>query len=220
MLPHPLKLASESDCAAFLAAARLTAAKGLVRCSSGNLSRRLSNGNLLIKGSRSWMESLTVENLSVCRMEDGHCLEGAKPSVETAFHAGILKIRPEAQVVLHFQSPFATVAACRADGRELPYAVTPEMPYYIGSVGFVPFLLPGSAELAEAVVEQAAHHNMVLLENHGQVTFGASFEETLQRAVFFEMSCEILLRAGELLRPLDLESAESLRTMSRKAKAV
>jgi ribulose-5-phosphate 4-epimerase/fuculose-1-phosphate aldolase len=140
--------------------------------------------------------------------------------VETAFHAGILQIRPEAKVVLHFQSPYATVAACRKDVLELPYHVTPEMPYYIGPVGVVPFLLPGSAELARAVVEQARSHNMILLQNHGQVTFGATFEETIQRAVFFEMTCEIMIKAGEGLHPLTPTDALKLMALSQKSKAV
>lgn len=213
-------LVSEHEISTFIEAARLVAAKGLVRCSSGNLSQRLSDGNLLIKASRSWMESLTGANLSVCRIQDGHCLEGDKPSVETAFHAGILSVRPEARAVLHFQSPYATVIACRKDARTLPFHITAEMPYYIGSVGFVPFLLPGSAELARAVVEQAEQHAMILLENHGQVTFGASFEETIQRAVFFEMTCELIVRAGEQIRPLDPGDAEKLIAMSRSSKSV
>jgi ribulose-5-phosphate 4-epimerase/fuculose-1-phosphate aldolase len=180
----------------------------------------VGEGNLLIKGSRSWMESMSACHVSVCRIEDGECLQGAKPSVETAFHAGILKARPEARVVLHFQSPYATVAACRRDVRELPYHVTPETPYYIGSVGHVPFLLPGSPELARAVVEQAKSHTMIILANHGQVTFGASFEETIQRAVFFEMTCEIMLRAGDALSPLNPLDSDALLELSRKSKAV
>ncbi len=211
---------SEADISAFLAAARMVASKGLVRCSSGNLSQRLPDGNLLIKGSRAWMESMTAENLSVCRLPDGQCLQGAKPSVETAFHAGIMNVRPDARVVLHFQSPYATVIACRRDAEQLSYYLTPEMPYYIGAPGFVPFLLPGSPELAEAVVAQAEHHTLILLRNHGQVTFGASYEETIQRAVFFEMTCELLVRAGDRLEPLRPDAAECMMALARKSNAV
>lgn len=217
---NPLALVPKLEIDAFLRAARLAGARGLVRCSSGNLSQRLEGGNLLIKGSRSWMESLEAENLAVCRISDCRHLEGAKPSVETAFHAGILRIRPDARVVLHFQSPFATALACRSDAESIPFAVTPEMPYYIGSVGFVPFLLPGSAELAEAVIGQAAVHRMIMLRNHGQVTFGASFEETLQRALFFEMTCEIIVRNGTQLQPLSPKVAAELSDMGGTSRAV
>lgn len=214
------KLVNDSGIRAFLEAARQVAAKGLVRCSSGNLSQRLDNGHMLIKASRAWMESLESGQLSVCRIADGIHMEGAKPSVETALHAGIFRVRPEARVVLHFQSPFATAAACRGDVDSLSFHLTPEMPYYIGSVGVVPFHMPGTLELAEAVSTEAARHRMILLRNHGQVTFGATFEETIQRAVFFEMTCEILFRAGSHLQPLDKASAAGLIAMSGDTKSV
>lgn len=220
MPAHPITRASDTEISTFLRAAAQVAAKGLVRCSSGNLSQRLKDGHLLIKASRAWMESLEADNLAVCRISDGVRLEGAKPSVETAFHAGILRTRPDAKVVLHFQSPFATAAACRSDVESLPFHLTPEVPYYIGSVGVVPFLLPGSAELAEAVIASAERHCMIILRNHGQVTFGATFEETIQRAVFFEMTCELLFRAENRLQPLDPAAAAALMAMSSQTKAV
>jgi ribulose-5-phosphate 4-epimerase/fuculose-1-phosphate aldolase len=210
--------ASADDIKTFIRAARDVAARGLVRCSSGNLSQRVADDRMLIKGSRSWMETLEPEHLAVCRISDGNALSGAVPSVETAFHAGILRLRREANVVLHFQSPFATVVACRADVEDLTFNLTPEMPFYIGKAGVVPFLLPGSTELADAVVASAADHRMVILRNHGQVTFGATFEETIQRAVFFEMTCELLVRGGTSLTPLDDRTAADLVAMGMNAK--
>jgi ribulose-5-phosphate 4-epimerase/fuculose-1-phosphate aldolase len=217
---NPFTLTSDSEIAAFLQAAAQIAAKGLVRCSSGNLSQRLKNDTMLIKASRAWMESLAPDQLAVCRISDGERLEGAKPSVETALHAGILRTRPDARVVLHFQSPFATAAACRSDVGSLSFHLTPEVPYYIGSVGIVPFLLPGSPELAEAVAATAARHRMIVLRNHGQVTFGATFEETIQQAVFFEMTCEFLFRAENHLCPLDPSALSALMAMRAETKPV
>ncbi len=220
MPAHPFTLISDAHIQAFLRAAMQVAEKGLVRCSSGNLSQRLNDDTLLIKASRAWMETLDAAQLAVCRISDGARLEGAPPSVETALHAGILRVRPDAHVVLHFQSPFATAAACRDDAESLPFQLTSEMPYYVGSVGVVPFHIPGTPELANAVVHAAARHNMILLRNHGQVTFGATFEETIQRAVFFEMNCEILFRAGARLHPLAPASVTALMDMSRGKKTV
>ena len=94
------------------------------------------------------------------------------------------------------------------------------MPYYIGSVGVVPFHMPGTAELADAVVSAAVNHRMILLRNHGQVTFGSTFEETIQRAVFFEMTCEILFRAGSRLQPLEPAASAGLMDLSGETKSV
>ena len=61
MLPKTIKSASQAEIHCFLQAAKQVAAKGLVRCSSGNISQRLDNGMMLIKASRAdWKDLLTA----------------------------------------------------------------------------------------------------------------------------------------------------------------
>lgn len=74
------------------------------------------------------------------------------------------------------------------------FNVTLEGPLYVGrEVPTVPFLPPGSPELAEAVTEALAEHDIALMSNHGQVACGHDFRETFRRAVFFEMACRIIV---------------------------
>ncbi|MFW6133025.1 MAG: class II aldolase/adducin family protein, partial [Planctomycetota bacterium] len=193
----------EQTVSAFVAAARDVAAYGLVRCSSGNLSRRLDDERMLISASRTWLADLTAEGVSICRIADAEHLAGPPASIETRFHAGILRRRRDADWVLHFQSPAATVLACRDERPNLNVII--EVPAYIGPVAWVDYRAPGSAELAEAVIEAMAGHDMAVLRNHGQVTAGATAGETLQRAAFFELACEIVLRGGAPVRPLNDE---------------
>ena len=186
---------------AFVAGAHRVAAHGLVRCSSGNLSCRLDEELMLIKSSRSWMADLTTEQIALCRLDNGATLNGVTPSVEHGFHSGILRERRDVNVVLHFQTPAATAIACRA-ADEVNFFVLPEIPYYIGPVGFVPYLAPGSRELAEAVVTAMRTHDMVMLRNHGQVTVGRDWNDAIQKAVLFELACDVMLRAGDRLVPI------------------
>ena len=46
-------------------------------------------------------------------LSDGTIIDGAKPTVEIAFHAGIMRARPDVSVVMHFQTPCATTLACQ-----------------------------------------------------------------------------------------------------------
>ena len=81
-------------------------------------------------------------------------------------------------------------------GKDKPkdFNVTLEGPLYVGrEIPVVPFLPPGSDELAAAVVEALADHDIVLMSNHGQVACGKDFPETFRRAVFFEMACRIIV---------------------------
>jgi ribulose-5-phosphate 4-epimerase/fuculose-1-phosphate aldolase len=184
----------------FVRDCRQAADYGLMRCSSGNYSMRVGNDRMLIKASRSWMARLTSEDVSLCRISDGGLIEGRKPSVEIGFHAGILQARPDVNVVMHFQTPCATTLACHAEAPN--YFVIPEIPVYIGAIASVPYLLPGSGALADAVTEAMRSHDLAVLRNHGQVTVGRDADHAIQNAMFFELACEIILRGGSGVVPL------------------
>jgi len=180
----------------------------LMKCSSGNASWRIDNGLMLVSASKSWLSDLTADQVTVCRVADGAPVQGPKPTIEIAFHAGILRARPDINVVIHFQTPFATVLTCRKE--PVDYYVLPEAPYYLGPVATIPFLLPGSKELADAVIAAMTGHNVGILQNHGQITVGKDFNETIQRAVFFEMVCETIVRGGETIQPIPRAMIEKL----------
>ena len=176
----------------FVDAARLIAKNGLVSCASGNLSCRFSDNRMLITTTDSWMERLTADEIAVCSIGDMKPINGKKPSKEIGFHDGILRCREDVNVVLHYQSPNATTAAClktKVDN----FFVIPEIAYYIGPVAEVPFLMPGSEELADAVTDACINHDLALLRNHGQVVVGKSFNRVVEKAMYFELACGIIL---------------------------
>lgn len=193
----------------FLATCHKVAARGLVRCSSGNLSRRLDGTRLLATATRSWMEDISAEQVSVCRLSDGALLDGPNPTVEIGFHAAILRRRPDVNVVLHFQTPHATALACQESG-DTNYFVIPEIPFYIGHVARIPYLLPGSKELADAVAGAMQDHDMVLMGNHGIATVAADYAHVIQNAEFFELACEVILHSKDALRPLSAKDVNAL----------
>ena len=198
----------------FVEACHETARRGLVRCSSGNMSVRLDSDRMLITTSRSWMGELSAEDVCVCRISDGSGMDEKQPSVEMGFHAGILRCRPDVNVVLHFQTPCGTALASR-EVENVNYFVIPEVPFYIGPVARVLYSQPGSEELADAVTDAMRTHDMVTIVNHGQVTVADSFAHAIQNASFFELACEIILHGRDELAPLSCEEAEYLLDLRR-----
>jgi len=194
----------------FTAAARRVAGYGLVVCGSGNLSWRIGDDLMLITATSSWMDRLDPSGVAACRISDMAPLNGVKPSKEIGFHAGVFRERPEVNVVLHFQSPAATTLACR-ETEVQDFWIIPEMPYYIGPVAMVPFLHPGSRELADAVVAALKDHEMTFLRNHGLVTVGSDLDEATANAAYFELACKVVLGAGPQLRPMPEEASAALR---------
>jgi len=204
-----MKNVPEAVVDSFVRACRQAADYGLMRCSSGNLSLRVEGERLLVKASRSWMARMSPDDVSLCHIADGSLIEGRKPSVEIRFHAGILKARSDVNVVMHFQTPCATALACRRS-EHLNYFVIPEIPFYVGPVARVPYLAPGSPELAQAVTDAMRTHDMVVMSNHGQVTVARDVNHAIQNAVFFELASEIILRSGDAAAPLPEREVEAL----------
>jgi ribulose-5-phosphate 4-epimerase/fuculose-1-phosphate aldolase len=195
----------------FVTACHKVAELGLLQCSSGNLSWRIEPNTALLSVSRSWLGELTAEQVAVCDIQTGRCLNEKTPTCESVFHLGILKNRPEINVVLHFQSPCATAVACGTP-EKYDYNVIIEIPFYIGTPAAVDYLPPGSQELARAVIEAFGdpQTHMAFLKNHGLVTVGKDFNDAIQKAVFFELACKILL-TNPAARPLSTEAVKSLR---------
>ena len=179
----------------FLRQAHRVGDAGLTLCSSGNLSWRLGD-EALVSGTGSWVPSLVREKVARCRVSTGEVLNGVKPSMESGFHLGVLRERPDCDVVLHFQSTYATAVACM-EHTPANFNVTAEVPCHVGKdIPVIPYYRPGSPELAHAVVEALKDHNSALLLKHGQVVCGRTFDEVFERATFFEMACRIIVLSG------------------------
>ena len=129
----------------FLAQAHRIGDAGLTLCSSGNLSWRIGD-EALVSGTGSWVPALRRENIALCDIASGQVKNGIRPSMESGFHLGILRERPDVNVVLHFQSEFATAVACM---KVIPsdFNVTAEIPCHVGSeIPVIPYFRPGSPE--------------------------------------------------------------------------
>lgn len=201
---------------AFVTSAHSAAAHGLLQCSSGNMSWRIDDELVAITASGSWLERLTTDDVVLCQTNDGEVLNNKTPSVESRFHLGILRSRKDVNVILHFQSPYATAITC-SNRRDYNFFVLPEIPFYIGDIGRVDFFMPGSEELAMATIEAAKRYTMVLLQNHGQVVMGKNFDDVIQKACFFELVCQILL-CGKDIAPLPPQCVEALQKTCEKQK--
>ncbi len=166
-------------------------------CSSGNLSWRVGENTALVSGTGSWLPRLAEENVAVCDISTGLRIDGPKPSMESVFHLGVLRERKDMNVVLHFQSEYATIVSCMKKKPD-NFNVVAEVPCYCGrEIPVIPYFRPGSKELADAVTNALREHDCVLMSKHGQAVCGKDFDDAFQKAVFFEFACGIIVRAGE-----------------------
>ncbi len=200
-----------------VACARLHA-RGLLSGAEGNLSVRLSNGNLLI--TPSGVDKATMSPNSVISLNaDGTLRHAAgtindsardtvhRPSSEVGLHVACYAARPDARAVIHAHPPVATGFATA--GCPIPADVLPEVPVVIGPIALVPYARPGTPALAEAMQLFLADHEVFLLANHGVTVLGTSLSDAMLRMESVEQAARIVLVARLLGGEQRLSAAET-----------
>jgi len=122
---------------------------------------------------------------------DGKSLdEGARsPSSEWSMHTQILKKKPEAKAVIHAHAPFATTLA----NAGLPFLPISTEAAFFGDIPRVPFIMPGTDALAEAVSDAMKDNWAVLMVNHGLVVCGRSLRRAADMVEIVERSAQLIL---------------------------
>ncbi len=180
--------------------ARRMSASGLVTGTSGNVSARTPDGEVLITPSGLDYGQLEPDDLVLVTAE-GKVLEGSlKPSSETPMHTGIYRARSEVGAVVHTHARFATTLSCLG-------CPIPPIHYMLatlsndGRVPLADYATYGTEELARFAVEALGDsHKACLLRNHGTIAVGDDPGEAFARTIVLEEMAEIYYRsrvAGE-----------------------
>jgi len=208
--------------AALAAACRRLHARGLLAGAEGNLSVRLSNGDLLV--TPSGVDKGTVEASAMLRLHadgtprhegtavgtsgDGGTGDSPRrPSSELLMHLACYAARPDVRAVVHAHPPVATGFATA--GVNLPANVLPEVPVVVGPSALVPYGRPGTPALSAAMAPFLADHEVFLLANHGVTALGTSLTDALLRMESVEQAARIVFVAQQMGGALSLSDAET-----------
>jgi L-fuculose-phosphate aldolase len=161
--------------------------------SGGNLSIMENNGDVWITPARVDKGALRREDI-VCVRSSGEVEGLRKPSSELPIHQEIRRRRPGLGGVVHAH-PVALVAFSLV--HEVPNTrVFHQARRVCGEVGFVHYALPGSMALGKVVADTFQKgYDCVIMENHGVVTAGASFQEAFRRFETLEFTAKTLIKA-------------------------
>jgi len=120
----------------------------------------------------------------------------ARASTESAMHVRLYRRRDDVGAVVHAHPPVATAFA--AAGATLPTDVLPEMIFQLGIIAYVPFAVPGSEAVADAMEPYISEHDVFLFANHGATTVGATLTSAHQRMESLEHGARIVWAARAL----------------------
>ncbi len=160
--------------------------------SGGNLSIREPNGDVWITPSRLDKGALRRDDI-VCLRRSGEIDGICKPSSELPIHQEIRVRRPELAGIVHAH-PTALVAFSLV--HEVPNTrLFHQARHVCGEVGFAPYELPGSEALGRRVADSFQEgYNCVILENHGVVTAGTTFQEAFRRFETLEFTAKTIIK--------------------------
>jgi ribulose-5-phosphate 4-epimerase/fuculose-1-phosphate aldolase len=165
-------------------------AMGLMTATGGNVSAAASEpGTIWITPSRMYKGGLGERDLvridHECRV-----LEGERaPSVEWQMHFASYAARPGSTGAVHTHAPIAT--AFGITNQSFPPINTDAV--VLRDTATVPWIMPGSKELADAVGAALLKSHGCILRNHGLMTVGKDLRDAATRAMILEETAKIVL---------------------------
>jgi autoinducer 2 (AI-2) kinase len=165
-------------------------AMGLMTATGGNVSTLANDqGTIWITPSRMYKGGLTARDL--VRI-DRNCnvLEGERPpSVEWQMHFASYAARPGSTGAIHTHAPIAT--AFGITNQTFPPINTDAV--FLRDTVTVPWIMPGTKQLADAVGAALEKNSGCILQNHGLMTVGKDLRDAATRAMVLEETAKILL---------------------------
>jgi L-fuculose-phosphate aldolase len=170
--------------------------RGFCSGNAGNITCRLNEREVLCTPTMISKGFMRPDDLCVIDM-DGHQLAGRrKRSSEALMHLEIMQARPDVQSVVHCHPPHATAFAVVRE--PIPQAVMPEVEVFLGEVPITKYATPGGKAFAETVLPFVHKTNVMILANHGTVSYGETIERAYWLTEILDSYCRILILTRQL----------------------
>ena len=170
--------------------------KGFAAANDGNITYRVNDNEVLCTPTMHSKGFLKPDDICLIDMEGKQIAGSKKRSSEALLHLEIMKARPEVKSVVHCHPPHATAFAVARE--PIPQCVLPEVEVFLGEVPTTRYETPGSKTFAETILPFVHDTNVIVLANHGTVSYGENVERAYWWTEILDAYCRILILAKQV----------------------
>ena len=187
--------------------------RGITHGSTGNISVRLDNDDILVTPSGSSFARLEPNEI-VKVTKSGQFAGSLSPTKELPLHKAFYETRGmKSGAVVHLHSTHS-VALSMLPGIDEDNVLPSYTPYSImllGKVKLLPFFVPGDPAMGDAIKGLAGKRSAVLLANHGPVVSGKDLESSVNAIEELEATAKLaLILKGADAKALDESQINSV----------
>ena len=172
--------------------------RSFAAANDGNITVRIGENEVLCTPTMQCKGFLKPEDIATIDMQGNQTAGQKKRSSEALLHLEIYRQREDIKSVVHCPPPHATAFAVARE--PIPQCVLPEVEVFLGDVPITKYETPGGQEFANTIRPFVEKANVIILANHGTVSFGENVERAYWWTEILDSYCRILMLARDLGR--------------------
>ncbi|HMP80681.1 MAG TPA: class II aldolase/adducin family protein [Pirellulaceae bacterium] len=181
-------------------------ARQLCAANDGNLSCRLDGDRILCTPTLMCKGFLQPDDLCLVDYEGNQLTGKRSRTSEILLHLSVYRHRSDIQAVVHCHAPHASAFAVTR--QPVPMGIMPEADVFLTHVPVAPYAAPGNQRFADTILPYLPHTNVILLANHGVISFGPDLERAYWLSEILDAYCRILILAKTLGTVVELSAEE------------
>jgi L-fuculose-phosphate aldolase len=170
--------------------------RGFAAANDGNISYRIDENRVLCTPTMISKGFMKPDDLCLVDMSGKQISGARKRTSEVMLHLAIMKEREEVRSVVHCHPPHATAFGVARE--PIPQCVLPEVEVFLGDVPITRYETPGGQDFADTILPFVKKTNVIILANHGTVSYGETVERAYWWTEILDAYCRILMLAKGL----------------------
>ena len=166
-------------------------AHGLISSTGGNVSVRIPGKDEVWITPNSFFKGALRPDMLVRVDLEGNPIGDSPyaPSSERMLHCAVYRNKAIVGAVIHSHAPKTTLLGLAG----LPFLPISTEAAFIGEIPRIPFIMPGTTELADAVAAVAKDAPAVIMQNHGLIVGGPNLRHTIDMTLIIEHTADKLI---------------------------